>query len=231
MLRRLRNESWRYITYSLVHEDKEHILANLLLLVCLGLVLEMVHGCWRVGLIFFSGVLAGSLAAYCFESQYGLCFFHYSHRLSKCFITPSNLRVIVGRADRVQRGGVQHHCGSPRHSHPQLEGGHHADHHQVAARPDPPAQLQSRVRARQDRGSVHAIDGKGVRALELLAVSLLIVGDVSLAVYKRYSNTHSHNNTSYVAHVTGAMVGLMVGILVLRNRYVEPWEKNLKVQG
>ena len=59
MLRRLRNESWRYITYSLVHEDKEHILANLLLLVCLGLVLEMVHGCWRVGLISSAGSLSG----------------------------------------------------------------------------------------------------------------------------------------------------------------------------
>lgn len=66
-----------------------------------------------------------------------------------------------------------------------------------------------------------------MRALELLAVSLLIVGDVSWAVYNRYSNTTTH--TSYVAHLTGAGLGLMVGFLVLRNRYVEPWEKNLKV--
>ena len=67
-----------------------------------------------------------------------------------------------------------------------------------------------------------------MRALELVAVSLLIAGDVSWAVYNRYTNTNT--NTSYVAHLTGALVGLMVGFLVLRNRYVEPWEKILKVQ-
>lgn len=72
MLRDHRNEPWRYITYSLVHKDQEHIAANLVLLLGLGLVLEMVHGCWRVGLVFFSGVLAGSLSAYCLDPQYGL---------------------------------------------------------------------------------------------------------------------------------------------------------------
>ena len=67
-----RNETWRYLTYSLVHRDEEHIVANLLLLLGLGLVLEMVNGSWRVGLVFFSGILAGSLSAYCFDPMYGL---------------------------------------------------------------------------------------------------------------------------------------------------------------
>ena len=47
-------------------------MANLLLLLGLGLVLEMVNGSWRVGLVFFSGILAGSLSAYCFDPLYGL---------------------------------------------------------------------------------------------------------------------------------------------------------------
>ena len=67
-----RNQIWRYLSYSLVHRDVEHIVANLLLLLCLGLVLEMGHGYWRVGLVFLSGVLAGSLSAYCFDPDYGL---------------------------------------------------------------------------------------------------------------------------------------------------------------
>ena len=67
-----KKETWRYLTYSLVHRDEEHIVANLVLLLCLGLVLEMGHGSWRVGLVFLSGVLAGSLAAYCFDPHYGL---------------------------------------------------------------------------------------------------------------------------------------------------------------
>ena len=129
------------------------------------------------------------------------------------------------RADREQWGRVQHHGGPHLQPPPQLEGRHQPHHHQVQSARQITAILC--CRAREDRASVHAFDGKGLRALELLAVSLLIVGDVSWAVYNRYSNTTTH--TSYVAHLTGAGLGLMVGFLVLRNRYVEPWEKNLKV--
>ena len=83
---------------------------------------------------------------------------------------------------------------------------------------------------RVSRSYVHACDGKGLRALELLTVSLLIVGDVSWSVYKRYDR-NSNDNVSYVAHVMGAMTGLMVGLLVLKNRIEEPWEKKMKVKG
>ena len=76
--------------------------------------------------------------------------------------------------------------------------------------------------------AVHAVDGKGLRALQMMAVSLLILGDVSWAVYKHTIAQH-HDDVSYVAHVTGAVMGLLVGFLALRNRHVERWEIVMKV--
>lgn len=39
-----------------------HLTMNLVMQTILGLLLELVHGWWRVGLIYMSGVLAGSLS-------------------------------------------------------------------------------------------------------------------------------------------------------------------------
>ena len=77
--------------------------------------------------------------------------------------------------------------------------------------------------------AVHAVDGKGLRALQMLVVSLLILGDVSWAVYNRILAKHN-DDVSYVAHVTGAVMGLLVGFLALRNRHVERWEIVTKVK-
>nr|CAI5862692.1 unnamed protein product [Callosobruchus analis] len=57
-----RQEVWRFLTYMLVHIGYEHIFTNLIVQLVLGLPLEMVHRWQRVLLIYFAGVLAGSLA-------------------------------------------------------------------------------------------------------------------------------------------------------------------------
>ncbi|GLG99130.1 hypothetical protein R5R35_012168 [Gryllus longicercus] len=56
-----RYEVWRYATYMFVHVGVMHITVNLLVQVLLGTPLEMVHRWWRVLIIYFAGVLAGSL--------------------------------------------------------------------------------------------------------------------------------------------------------------------------
>ncbi|KAJ8917355.1 hypothetical protein NQ315_002377 [Exocentrus adspersus] len=56
-----RREVWRYITYMFVHIGPFHLLVNLLVQILLGIPLEMVHKWWRVLLVYFAGVLAGSL--------------------------------------------------------------------------------------------------------------------------------------------------------------------------
>ncbi|XP_025833635.1 rhomboid-related protein 2 isoform X2 [Agrilus planipennis] len=56
-----RYEAWRYITYMFVHIGCFHLVVNLAVQILLGVPLEMVHRWWRVLLIYFAGVIAGSL--------------------------------------------------------------------------------------------------------------------------------------------------------------------------
>lgn len=57
-----RHEAWRFLTYMFVHIGYLHIVVNLAFQLLLGIPLEMVHKWWRVSLLYFAGVIAGSLA-------------------------------------------------------------------------------------------------------------------------------------------------------------------------
>ncbi|XP_052236328.1 rhomboid-related protein 2-like isoform X2 [Dreissena polymorpha] len=57
-----RYEAWRYLTYLLIHQGYMHLVGNLIFQLLLGLPLEMVHKWWRVLIVYFVGVIAGSLA-------------------------------------------------------------------------------------------------------------------------------------------------------------------------
>ncbi|XP_066257949.1 rhomboid-related protein 2-like [Euwallacea similis] len=57
-----RHEAWRYLTYMFVHIGIFHLFVNLAVQIMLGVPLEMVHKWWRVLIVYFAGVLAGSLA-------------------------------------------------------------------------------------------------------------------------------------------------------------------------
>lgn len=56
-----RYEAWRYLTYMFVHVGVFHLVVNLVVQILLGIPLEMVHGWWRVLLVYLAGVVAGSL--------------------------------------------------------------------------------------------------------------------------------------------------------------------------
>jgi len=56
-----RYEAWRFVTYMFVHSGFMHIIFNVLVQLMIGVPLEMVHKWWRVLLVYFAGVLAGSL--------------------------------------------------------------------------------------------------------------------------------------------------------------------------
>ncbi|KAL4219613.1 Rhomboid-related protein 2 [Mactra antiquata] len=57
-----RYEAWRYFTYLLIHQGYMHLVGNLVFQLLLGLPLEFVHKWWRVLIVYFCGVIAGSLA-------------------------------------------------------------------------------------------------------------------------------------------------------------------------
>ncbi|XP_015903155.1 rhomboid-related protein 2 [Parasteatoda tepidariorum] len=59
-------------------------------------------------------------------------------------------------------------------------------------------------------------------------IGLLIFGgtDIGVALYSRYVENEK-NRTSYAAHFAGALAGLMIGLVCLRNLRVHKWEKIL----
>jgi rhomboid-related protein 1/2/3 len=64
-----RNEIWRFFTYMFAHEGWTHLIFNLTVQLLVGLPLEMVHGSVRLGMIYLTGILAGSLATSIFDPQ------------------------------------------------------------------------------------------------------------------------------------------------------------------
>ena len=64
--------------------------------------------------------------------------------------------------------------------------------------------------------------GLMVRICRLLVVGGILLMDVFSTLLVPESNT------SYEAHLTGALVGLLLGLVVLRNRRVEHWETWVK---
>lgn len=60
-------------------------------------------------------------------------------------------------------------------------------------------------------------------ALRLVAFLLLASVDTGVAIYYRYIGEET--NVGYVAHLAGATVGLLLGIVVLRNLRVLKWER------
>ncbi|XP_017782022.1 PREDICTED: rhomboid-related protein 2-like [Nicrophorus vespilloides] len=56
-----RKEFWRFLTYMFVHIGFYHLIVNILVQIVLGVPLEMVHNGLRVAVVYFAGVIAGSL--------------------------------------------------------------------------------------------------------------------------------------------------------------------------
>jgi len=158
-----RFEAWRFITYMFVHVGVAHLLVNLFVQLLLGVPLEMVHRWWRVLIIYFAGVLAGSLGT---------------------SITDPFTR-LAGAS-----GGVY-------------------------------AILLAHI-------ATIIMNWSEMRwAIYQLAILLvLIFADVGTAIYNRYV-MDKDKSVGYAAHFFGALAGLLVGINVLRNLQVQPWEKKV----
>ncbi|XP_043224699.1 rhomboid-related protein 3-like isoform X2 [Amphibalanus amphitrite] len=60
--------------------------------------------------------------------------------------------------------------------------------------------------------------------VRLLFLMVLVGTDVGVAVYGRYTGT-GNNQVSYTAHLAGALAGVLIGNVVLRNLRVHKWER------
>ncbi|XP_015182617.1 PREDICTED: rhomboid-related protein 2 isoform X2 [Polistes dominula] len=61
--------------------------------------------------------------------------------------------------------------------------------------------------------------------LQSIVFLVIAVVDIGQAIYSRYVEVDVDNQIGYVAHLAGALAGLLVGINVLRNLEVRTWEK------
>lgn len=61
--------------------------------------------------------------------------------------------------------------------------------------------------------------------IQLFVFLIFITTDVGSSIYR--SITDVNDQIGYMAHLSGALAGLLVGIGVLRNLKVRPWEKKL----
>ncbi|RWS05412.1 protein rhomboid-like protein, partial [Dinothrombium tinctorium] len=53
--------------------------------------------------------------------------------------------------------------------------------------------------------------------LRIIGVFVVASADVGYAIYDRYAKEQESDPVSYVAHLTGAVAGLTIGLLVLKN--------------
>ncbi|XP_049840019.1 uncharacterized protein LOC126284839 isoform X3 [Schistocerca gregaria] len=63
--------------------------------------------------------------------------------------------------------------------------------------------------------------------LQALIFFILAASDIGSAIYNRYVLKEA-TQIGYAAHIAGALAGLLVGVNVLRNLQVKPWEKVLR---
>lgn len=61
--------------------------------------------------------------------------------------------------------------------------------------------------------------------VQLFVFLIFCITDVGFSAYRHLNEIH--DQVGYVAHLCGAVAGLLVGIGVLRNLKVRPWEKKL----
>ena len=87
--------------------------------------------------------------------------------------------------------------------------------------------LRQRFDRRPNTGKLQPrFHGSSIRSFRLIFVLFYIIVDTVIAVYRRFNQTC---NISFTAHFAGSIAGLLVGIIVLKNRQVHAWELKLKM--
>ena len=84
--------------------------------------------------------------------------------------------------------------------------------------------LRQRVRNRKVTAPTF---GKIIRISRILLVGSIICVDIVTAIVRSMSD--DVNTTSYTAHIAGVVMGILVGVVILKNRRVQFWQQWLRV--
>lgn len=154
-----RQEVWRFLTYMFIHSHVQHISFNVIIQICLGIPLELVHCWWRVTLVYLSGVLAGSIG----QSYFKPCSNLVGASAGVYAVITAHVATIILNWHEMKYGAVQ-----------------------------------------------------------LFVFLVLCSCDIFSDVFQEVSNS-----ASKIAHLSGAIAGILVGIGVLRNLRVRPYQMKL----
>ncbi|KAK7113068.1 hypothetical protein V1264_012426 [Littorina saxatilis] len=149
-----RLEIWRFVLYMLLHAGYVHLLFNVIVQVVVGIPLEMVHGSFRIFIVYMAGVLAGSLGTSVFDMN----------------------AFLVGASGGVY-ALLAAHLANILLNYSQMELG----------------------------------------VLKLAAVLIIASADVGFAIWDRYTYKELAPPVGYTAHLMGALAGLTIGLVVLKN--------------
>ncbi|BFZ20542.1 hypothetical protein BsWGS_23581 [Bradybaena similaris] len=67
-----RHEAWRFVTYCFLHPGYVDLIFNIVIQIVLGFPLEMIFSTWRMVIVYFCGVISGSLAQSVIDHYVGL---------------------------------------------------------------------------------------------------------------------------------------------------------------
>ncbi|KAI3365640.1 hypothetical protein L3Q82_010721 [Scortum barcoo] len=194
-----RAQVWRFFSYMFMHVGLEQLGFNALLQLMIGVPLEMVHGILRISLLYMAGVLAGSLT-----------------------VSITDMRApVVGGSGGVYAPAVLSASGQRRHGKSQ----------KLCPAWTPVKSLPSAIKHHHPFSlNRHFQNWAGMRCpYKLLRMILALVcmsSEVGRAVWLRFSPPlpSSGPQPSFMAHLSGAVVGISMGLLILRS-YEESLQK------
>ncbi|PNF40734.1 hypothetical protein B7P43_G00652, partial [Cryptotermes secundus] len=224
-----RLEVWRFLFYMVLHAGWLHLLFNLLVQVLVGLPLEMVHGSLRIGVVYMAGVLADDTSLVISSNnklQYNRDVNISFDCLNEWF--KSNLLTLnFSKTKHVQfaakscsnTGVMVNYCSNviPNSTEVKFLGSLGT------------SVFDTEVYLVGASGGVYALlaahlanvllnyNNMEFGIVRLIGIFVVASADVGFAVYDRYAAEQPGPSVSYVAHLTGALAGLTIGLLVLKN--------------
>ncbi|XP_014681445.1 PREDICTED: protein rhomboid-like [Priapulus caudatus] len=171
-----RIELWRFIFYMVLHAGWIHLLFNLMVQLLVGLPLEMVHGSFRISIIYLAGVLAGSLGTSVFDRDVylvgasGGVYALLAAHLANILLNYSEMELGIIRLIGILVIDILL-------NYSEMELG----------------------------------------IIRLIGILVIASADVGFAIWGRYAAEENGPPVAYVAHLTGALAGLTIGLLVLKN--------------
>lgn len=197
------HDAWRYFSYSFIHNGPTHLLVNICGLIITTMFLEFTNKWWRLTIVYFSGVIFASvtLTAISPTPLVGMSAGVYAlitASLADLFLNWSDDTVLL-KQSRPSRFRTTRAVG---------------------------------CRSKEDENDTFCLrfcndlfKPQTIRFLRLGFTIFWLILDTAKTIYEIHYTCHdSLCDTSYAAHVVGAIAGLFVGILVLKNRRTEVWE-------